>query len=100
MTPSSFAFLVFLEGAAAGVAFGIRTRRFLPKSVLLACGCIVFGLVIVAPVGTALWHMAGTRLGTGEALLFAHMPFIALTFALLAAGVRGVVRRGRASAVR
>jgi hypothetical protein len=97
MNLGSFAGLVFLEGAAVGIAFATRTRRFIPRSALRGFACIAVGLFVVAPLGSAIWRMAGELLGPADALLFVHLPFLALTFALLALGVRSVLRPGRAT---
>lgn len=97
MSYGSLALLVFVEGVAVGVAFGIRTRRFVPPSALVAVACICAALFGVPVVTAMLAQFVNDRLGAGDALLVTHLPAWAAIFALLALGVRGLGRAGTAN---
>ena len=82
--------LIFLEGSVAGIVIGIRSRRFVPGSLLAAFACIALGLLLPT-VAPALLHVASARLSLDIALQVTILPLLAVTFALIALGMRGLV---------
>ena len=93
MSMSTWAELVFLEGAAIGVAIGVRMTRVRPHSLLGAFLCIIVGFLALAATVPLLDLIIGLhRLAVGVAVLASILPVACVTFGLIALGMRGIIQ--------
>jgi hypothetical protein len=96
MSMSTWAELVFLEGAVLGIALGVRTDRLQPHSLLAAFLCIIAGLsALVTTIPLLDLIIALHRLGAGMAILTSILPVACVTFGLIALGMRGLIQTAR-----